>query len=124
MKIKTGKLSDWSYTCAINASSPYGHCVTEYADAWATEMEKHFDKGETIEQCAETVGHEVDNRPEFGITGFMYGCAVGILANVWEYGEEFRRWHNLKTQIRDEGERANESGGVLNPAILCLGGGN
>lgn len=25
-----------------------------------------------------------------------------------------------KTQIRDEGEKANESGGVLNPALLNM----
>lgn len=28
---------------------------------------------------------------------------------------------NLDMQIQDEGERANESGGVLNPALLNLG---
>jgi hypothetical protein len=85
-------------------------------------MEKHLDRGETVEQCAQKVFDEVDNRPGFGITGFMYGCAVAILADVWEYGEELRRWHNLKTQIGKEGERANEKGTVLNPAVLCLGG--
>lgn len=122
MKVKTGKLDDWSYACAINCSSPYGHCVTEIADAWATEMEKCLDSGETVDQCADRVFREVDDRPGFGITGFMYGCAVGILANVWEHGEELRVWHNLKTQIGKEGERANERGTVLNPAVLCLGG--
>jgi hypothetical protein len=43
-----------------------------------------------------------------------------VLASCWEHGEELRRWHNLKTQIRDEGEKANESGGVLNPALLNI----
>jgi hypothetical protein len=51
----------------------------------------------------------------------MYGCAVSILAKCWQHGDQLRRWHNLKTQIRDEGERANESGGVLNPALLNIG---
>jgi hypothetical protein len=40
---------------------------------------------------------------------------------VWKHGEALRLWHNLKTQIRDEGEKANESGGVLNPACLSIG---
>jgi len=33
---------------------------------------------------------------------------------------ELRQWHNLKTQIKDEGEKANASGGVLNPALLTI----
>jgi hypothetical protein len=51
----------------------------------------------------------------------MYGCAVQGLAYFWEHGEELRQWHNLDTQIKDEGEQANKSGGVLNPAILTIG---
>lgn len=122
MRIKTGKIDVWAYACAINYSDPYGHCVMEFTDEWATEMEKHLDNGETIEQCADGTFKKVDNRPGFGITGFMYGCVVAMLADGWEHGEELRRWHNLKTQIGNEGEKANERGTVLNPAILCLGG--
>lgn len=51
----------------------------------------------------------------------MYGCAVSILSQVWIHGEELRRWHNLDSQIGTEGEKANESGGVLNPAVLNIG---
>jgi len=51
----------------------------------------------------------------------MYGCAVVILSKCWEHGEALRRWHNKDTQIGDEGDRANESGGVLNPALLSIG---
>ena len=50
----------------------------------------------------------------------MYGCAVSALGLFWEHGEELRQWHNLKTQIKDEGEKANASGGVLNPALLTI----
>ena len=73
--------------------------------------------GETVEAVAEQAGQDADID---GITGFMYGCAVSTLSKVWEHGEQLRRWHNLKTQIKDEGERANESGGVLNPALLNI----
>lgn len=52
----------------------------------------------------------------------MYGCAVGMLAKAWKHGEDLRRWHNLKTQLANEGEKANEQGGVLNPALLRIGG--
>jgi len=56
-----------------------------------------------------------------GITGYIYGAAVSILSKAWIHGESLRRWHNLKTQLRNEGEIANESGGVLNPAVLSIG---
>ena len=56
-----------------------------------------------------------------GITGFMYSMAVGILAKCWTHGEELRQWHNLDSQIRNEGEKANKSGKVLNTALLNFG---
>ena len=56
-----------------------------------------------------------------GITVYMYGCAVSVLAKAWKHGEALRRWHNKETQIGTEGDRANESGGVLNPALLTIG---
>ena len=71
-----------------------------------------------MEDIAKSSARETDTD---GITGFMYGAAVSILAKAWVYGEELRRWHNLDTQIQHEGEKANESGGVLNPALLSSG---
>lgn len=50
----------------------------------------------------------------------MYGCAVSALAKFWVHGEQLRIWHNLDIQIGNEGEKANESGGVLNPALLNI----
>ena len=44
----------------------------------------------------------------------MYGCAVSILSECWEYGEELRKWHNKKY---------NHGGdGVVNPAVLTIKG--
>lgn len=80
-------------------------------------MEARMVNGEKIADMADTTSHEADTD---GITGFMYGCAVKALAYFWEHGEELRIWHNLKTQIKDEGVKANESGAVLNPAILTI----
>ena len=44
-----------------------------------------------------------------------------MLAQCWVHGEALRRWHNRDTQIGTEGDKANESGGVLNPALLTIG---
>lgn len=94
---------------------PYGGCVIRYAEKWADIMEKAMEDGAALEDIAENASHEADTE---GITGFMYGCAVQVLATVWEHGEELRKWHNLQYQIKDEGEKANADGGVLNPSIL------
>lgn len=95
----------------------YGAGVVVYAERWARLMQLEMAGGKSLEDVAEATSYEADID---GITGFMYGCAVSILAHCWKYGERLRRWHNLKTQIGNEGEKANESGGVLNPALLNI----
>lgn len=117
MKIKDGMQVDYDDYVAKNTDS-YGAGVVTYAERWAKLMEERIEKGESIGDMAKATGSEADTE---GITGFQYGCAVEQLVGCWIHGEELRRWHNLDTQINNEGERANESGGVLNPAILTFG---
>lgn len=107
----------WAKCKAVN-DDPYGGRVVSYAEDWANFMERDMAKGLTIEDCAKATSHEADTD---GITGFMYGAAVSILSEVWAHGEALRRWHNLDCQLGKEGERANESGGVLNPALMNIG---
>lgn len=109
----------WRETVAANSDGGYGECVIRFAENWARLMQERMGKGERLEDVASDLSY-VASKPE-GLTGFQYGAAVSTLALVWEHGERLRRWHNLKTQIKDEGERANKSGGVLNPAILTIG---
>jgi hypothetical protein len=96
----------------------YGSAVIRYAQKWANAMEDEMAAGAELEDVAKRTSHEADDE---GITGFMYGAAVSVLASSWVHGERLRRWHNLDTQLGGEGEKANESGGVLNPALLTLG---
>lgn len=77
------------------------------------------DPQKVIERYADKFSYDADTD---GVTGFMYGAAVSILARVWVHGDLLRRWHNLKMQIGDEGEKANENGKTLNPALLTWGG--
>ncbi len=96
----------------------YGGAVISYAERWARLMQVEMAEGRLLEDVADSTSHDADLE---GITGFQYGVAVSTLSRVWSHGEELRKWHNLQTQIGDEGKRANESGGVLNPALLSLG---
>jgi len=55
-----------------------------------------------------------------GLTGFMAGAVAAMVSQCHSRGEEFRLAWNRATQLRDEGERANEIGDILNPALLMM----
>lgn len=121
MRIRPERQSEYDEYVAKN-DDPYGSGVVRYERRWAEAMEEHIpEHADTalvktmIDVHADELSHTADTE---GITGFMYGCAVRSLAYHWVHGEELRQWHNVKTQIHDEGEAANREGGVLNPAIL------
>lgn len=107
----------WQKSKQVN-SDGYGGAVMTYSERWARLMQVEMANGKKLADVAEATSSEADLE---GITGFMYGCAVSQLASCWKHGDELRRWHNLKYQIKDEGEKANKSGGVLNPALLSIG---
>jgi hypothetical protein len=117
MKIIPGRETEYSEYYNKNMDGFYGQAVIEYSERWAELMEQAIDRGEKLELVAKQLSHEADTD---GITGFMYGCAVQGLSQFWLYGEVLRKWHNLDTQISNEGVRANQTGGVLNPAILTI----
>lgn len=131
------KLKDaekWQSYVDANKDSGYGEACVRYAEKWGRLMQKHMEELRVsisptykltaahaeafIKTQADALSHTADDE---GVTGFMYGAAVAMLSQCWIYGEELRRWHNLKTQLGSEGEKANESGGVLNPAVLTIG---
>lgn len=117
VRMEFGNEKEWKDYVEKN-KDPYGACCVQYAENWAKLMQIEISKGATVAQCAKNTSHKLGF---MGITGFMYGCAVAMLSACWKYGEDLRRWHNLDTQIGNEGEKANESGGVLNPALLNIG---
>lgn len=110
---------EWEEGLAAN-SDFYGRGVYVFAERWAILMEERLaaDTTKTVADVAEKASHDADTD---GITGFMYGCAVGILSRAWVHGEQLRRWSNRNVQIANEGDEANEKeGAVLNPALLCV----
>lgn len=117
MKIKAGLEAEYAEYKANN-TDPYGGRVVSYGEDWANGCELMMSEGHKLEDIADPISRQCDHD---GITGFMYGCAVSALAKFWEHGEALRRWHNLRTQLGNEGERANEKGGTLNPALLNIG---
>ena len=106
----------WRKAVEVNHDG-YGACCIRYAEKWARLMQFQIAHGDELENCAEQCSHLADDE---GITGFMYGAAVSTLSQTWIFGEQLRRWHNRDTQISNEGNEANESGRVLNPALLSI----
>ena len=117
MNIKTGMNKDYTVHKEKNSHDAYSARIVSYSEDWANLMELQMANGKSISECAESTSYEANTD---GITEFMYGCAVSILAFFWQHGEELRCWHNLKTQMHNEGEIANKGTGVLNPALIIL----
>ena len=107
----------WVELKIVNSDS-YGSAILEYAECWARFMEGAISTGKCLNAVAEELSYLANTD---GNTGFTYGAAVSILSEVWIYGDDLRRWHNLDSQIGNEGEIANENGGTLNPALLSIG---
>lgn len=110
MKVKQGmekEYQDWKE----KNSDGYSSAVFMFAEKWAELIEAEIEKGNKLQDVAEELEKQPAN--EFGLTGFQYGCAISILSQCWEYGEELRVWHN--------GDYNYEGEGVVNPAILTIG---
>lgn len=125
MTFSEGGREEWERY--VEANKGYGAAIMRFASEWATRMEarERLKSAVTAEQvqCAiDAIAQEESSAAadDEGITGFMYGAAVATLAKCWVYGESLRIWHNKDVQIGDEGDRANENGTVLNPAVLNI----
>jgi len=116
MLIKPELESEYAEYVKNNSEDGYNKGVVDFGERWAKAMELRLAAGEKLQDFAEKTSFETAD----GITGFMYGRVVSALAKFWVHGEELRQWHNLDTQIGNEGEKANESGGTLNPALLNI----
>lgn len=93
---------------------PYGHACFTYAERWAEMLEDKIEyssdsPARVIIDNANQLSYKADTE---GITGAMYGFAVGILSQCWEYGEELRKWHNKEYNY--------DGDGVVNPAVMTI----
>lgn len=103
--------ANWEKWVEVNSKDGYSFGVVKYARRWAKYMQHLMKKhNKTLPEIADNASHASDTE---GITGFMYGCAVGMLSQCWKYGEELRRWHNKEWGHED-------TDGVVNPAVLTI----
>ncbi len=89
----------WEQWVEINSKDRYSLGVVTYARRWGKYMQHLMEKhNKTVVDIADNASHVSDIE---GITGFMYSCAVSILAQCWKYGEELLRWHNKARGYED-----------------------
>lgn len=101
----------WQEAVRVNSADPYSNGVTVFAERWARIMQVKLANGEKLEAIADPSVREADVD---GITGFMYGCAVSLLAQTWKHGRELNRWHNKQYGVTEDVE------GTVNPAVLTV----
>lgn len=92
---------------------PYGRATMDFTVQWAELMEYLIAEGYELEEIAKIAESVIDE--SYGITGFMYGMAVAILAEFWLHGDQLRIWHNENYGVYED------NGGTVNPAILTIG---
>jgi hypothetical protein len=93
-------------------TDPYGSGIIRYAEAWARLMQAEIANGAALEDIADDTSHVADVE---GVTGFMHGAAVALLAECWVHGDRLRQWHNRKWGVGKDRE------GTVNPAIWTIG---
>ena len=103
--------------CVENNKSDYGGCCVNVA----RRVMELLDEEPGDFDCHEIICLADRDVQAGGITGFMAEAVASMVSKCHSRGEEFRRKWNLDTQIGDKGEKANKSGGVLNPALLNIG---
>lgn len=108
----------WKEFQELHTRNPYDAGILAYATRWARLMQVEMANGKKLEDVADATSSEADLE---GMSGFSYGIAVGAIAEQWKFGDQLRRWHNHKYQLGNEGDEANDTGGVLNPAMLVIG---
>ena len=108
MRLKNKEL--WENQKEINSDDPYSKGVITFAERWMNLMEKGLETGLELKHIWEACSRQADTE---GITGFMYGAATSIIAQVWEHGEELRKLHNAKYNQPD-------AKGTVNPAIITV----
>ena len=94
----------------------YGKCCVDVA----RQVMKILDEEPQDFDTHEIICRADDEIEAGGITGFMAGAVASMVSACHSRGDEFRNQWNLDTQINNEGEKANKSGGVLNPALVNI----
>ncbi|MDD4062733.1 MAG: hypothetical protein PHV25_03145 [Candidatus Pacebacteria bacterium] len=99
-------------------NDPCASRVVQYAEQWAFIMSAQLGNGnkKKFAEIAEE-SLRVTTEISLDITPFQYGCVITLLHKNWQYGEQLRRWHNIRVGGADVGQKANAEGWIINPGL-------
>lgn len=109
MKIKEEHEQDYAILRETNTKDFYSAGVIDYLERWADMMEQEIENGSTVGEAAEQTRHIADTQ---GITGFMYGCAVQILCQYWEHGEQLDEWRNKEYECLGQNDPTSNTADI------------
>lgn len=115
MKVKDA--AKWAEVWEANKPTPedkYSVEIVRYAERWADMMEQAMEMAildeASFAHVAQSTSRAADTN---GISGAMYGFAVGLLRQHWQHGARLNRWHNAKYGVSSDE-------GTVNPAIITV----
>ena len=117
------KTKEWNEYVNAN-KDPYGKAVIDAARELMNKLDE-IENNSTVPLMdlhgwSKDLVHQVNDELNLGLTAFQAGCVAQIVSECHSLGELFRKDWNRSIQLSDEGEEANKTGGVLNPALLIL----
>jgi hypothetical protein len=119
IELKEGTHADYIEYKKVNMNDGYSQAIVDFSELWATLMEVRIAGGEALADIAEATCSEADK--QFGITGFMYDCAIQSLGHYWKYGEELKRWHNRKYEKDPEkADRLADEGKTISTSVFTF----
>lgn len=117
MQVIAGKEQEFKSWVETNSKDGYSKGVVDYAKRWADAMEAEIAAGKSLFDVAEPTSFSSDTD---GITGYMYGAAVGALRHFWIHGEDLGKWHNRQYLPKGEADAAAAEGKTVNPAVITI----
>jgi len=114
----SGFVPEWKNIKKRHMDDPCASRVIQYAECWVSIMNAQLGNGnKKFAEIAEESLQIARKKISYELSPFQYGCMVTLLHQYWKYGENLRRWHNLRVGGEEIGKKANIEGWVINPGL-------
>ena len=106
MKIKAGMESVYASIKNEMTQDGRNNAVISYAERWADMMEQQIINGASVSEAAAQTRYKANQE---NISWYMYGNAVRVLLNFWEYGDELGHLQQSNRSYHEQQEALQEA---------------
>ena len=106
MKIKAGMESVYASIKNEMTQDGRNNAVMSYAERWADMMEQQIINGAAVSEAAAQTRYKANQE---NISWYMYGNAVRVLLNFWEYGDELGHLQQSNRSYQEQQEALLEA---------------